>query len=53
MSKYLYTVEYLNDRCDRVEVYILAKNDKECMNKFKIHHPDENGYIVNWQRIDY
>lgn len=50
---YMYTVEYLNDKYDRVRDYVLAENDEECMNKFKAHHSDDEGFIVNWQAIDY
>lgn len=53
MNKFLYKVEYLNNRYDRVNDYVLAKNKEECMEKFKMHHPYENGFIVNWQRVDY
>lgn len=50
---YLYTVEYLNDEYNRLRDNVLAQNDEECINKFKMHHPYENGFIINWQRVDY
>lgn len=52
---YIYTVSYLSDDYNRIYDYVLAANDRECMDKFNAHHPDANeeGYIVDWHRIDY
>lgn len=53
MKKILFTVEYLNNEYDRVRDYVLAKDKEECIQKFKKHHPGEDGFIVNWQVVDY
>ena len=50
---WVYTVEYIDNRYNRIRDYVLANNEEECMKKFKMHHPNENGHIVDWQRINY
>ena len=50
---YIYTVEYLDDEYNRVSDYVLAENDNECMDKFNKHHPDEDGFIVDWETVNY
>ena len=50
---YIYTVEYFNNEYARFRDYVLAENDEECMNKFKMHRPNEKGFIIDWKRIDY
>lgn len=50
---YIYTVEYLNNKYNRIRDYIIAKDEEECMSKFNMHHTNTNGFIVNWQKIDY
>lgn len=52
----LYEVEYYDDKGNRIRDNVLAKNDNECMIKFKKHHTEKeikHSYIVNWHRVDY
>lgn len=55
MGNWLYTIEYYNDRGDKVRDYVLAKDKQHAMEKFAKHHPgfDDYAHFVNWKRIDY
>ena len=56
--KRLYTVTYYGKHptMNWTETYrdkVLAKNETECMEKFKKHHPETKGHITDWEEIDY
>lgn len=54
--RYLYTVEYYDNKNDRVRDYVLGTDKGGAMEKFAKRHTEEEtkyAHIVNWQRVDY